>query len=405
MRRTFTRILAVGSLSLLLLVSVVSSATIRVPGDQPTIQDGIDAAFNRDTVLVADGTYTGEGNKNLDYLGKRIAVLSESGPEFTIIDCKKEGRGFCFQGEEDSLSILDGFTIRNGYVTGGWPDGSGGAIRCLESSPTILNCILTNNEADGTGGIFAYNTNSIVIGCYLYWNKGVGTGGIRGSSRVIDCEISENTGCGISDATIINNCYIHDNYNPDRSGGGISSSDRMANCVVRSNTARDGGGIAGINFATKCVIIENNGGGVCSGGELTDCIIAGNTGSGVYSTGYPDLTNCTIVGNSGCGVKCIGSYAYATIVNCIVWENSGDEISDWNGWTQVDYSDVQGAIWPGTGNIMANPQFVDPRNGDFRLLPESPCIDAGDPSFTPRTGGGHRIDMGAIEHFLGFNFE
>jgi len=59
-----------------------AQTTIHVPGDQPTIQAGINAAHNGDTVLVAPGTY----HEHLDYSRKRITVTSESGPSVTVID-------------------------------------------------------------------------------------------------------------------------------------------------------------------------------------------------------------------------------------------------------------------------------------------------------------------------------
>ena len=77
-------------LSLLLLCTPLSlsAAIINVPGDQSTIQAGINAAVDGDTVLVADGTYTGPGNRDINFMGKAITVKSKNGPESCIIDCE-----------------------------------------------------------------------------------------------------------------------------------------------------------------------------------------------------------------------------------------------------------------------------------------------------------------------------
>jgi hypothetical protein len=90
-----------------------SLATIRhVPDEYSTIQEGIDEAVDGDTVLVADGTYIGYGNRDIDFLGKAILVMSENGPENCIIDCEYEDyHGFSFQNGESSSSVLKGFTI------------------------------------------------------------------------------------------------------------------------------------------------------------------------------------------------------------------------------------------------------------------------------------------------------
>jgi len=163
---------------LLLLVSVSTFAvTIHVPADQPTIQAGIDFAAAGDTVLVAPGIYTGDGNRDLSFGGKAIALCSESGPTSTIIDCQgtseNNHRGFVFENGEKPASILDGFTITNGLAAG-----VGGAILCNASSPSIINCIFKNNLSTGSGGgIYMDHCAPTVKLCLFVNNKAPDQGG------------------------------------------------------------------------------------------------------------------------------------------------------------------------------------------------------------------------------------
>jgi len=131
--------------------------------DKPfkTIQKGIDVAVSgEDMVLVADGMYTGLGNKNLDFKGKAITVTSENGAENCIIDCEGDGRGFYFHSGETQESVVSGFTIANGSLSE-----YGGGIRCDNSSPTIKNNIITGTLGAWGIGIYAYscNTRKMVI--------------------------------------------------------------------------------------------------------------------------------------------------------------------------------------------------------------------------------------------------
>jgi len=109
------------------------------PGEAyTTIQSAIDAAISGDVVIVSDGVYRGDGNRDIGFAGKAITVRSKNGPNNGIIDCETQGRAFLFRDGEDGM--LDGLTMRNSLS-------SGGAVYCSASSPTIRNCILLHNAS------------------------------------------------------------------------------------------------------------------------------------------------------------------------------------------------------------------------------------------------------------------
>lgn len=110
-------------LSLIILSAPVCGTTYIVnpegTGDFPTIQAAINATVDGDTVQLTDGVFTGEGNKNISYLGKAITVCSQSGnPDACIIDPEgvigQKNIGFDFNSQETSNAVLRDLTIRNG---------------------------------------------------------------------------------------------------------------------------------------------------------------------------------------------------------------------------------------------------------------------------------------------------
>ncbi len=367
-----------------------SAAVIHVPGDQPTIQAGIDAAVDGDTVLVADGTYTGAGNKNLTWNGdvKHITVKSENGPDNCVIDCENSGRGFKFdETNQDDTDVVNGFTIQNGYVTGGGSEGAGGGIWCYRSSPVIAGCTILGNSAENSGGgIRCIDSTPTITGCTISKNSAQDGGGIFSG----DCSSSNTiTGCTISENTA------------EYDGGGIccsTSAPTITGCTISGNSAEHRGG--GIDCDSN------------SSPTITDCTITGNSaedhGGGIRCniSSSPAITGCTISGNSagdhGGGISC-DLYCFPTITDCIFWNDTagedGDEIAllatIHPSALTISYSDVQGGqeavyVHPictlnwGSGMIDEDPLFVAGPEGDFYLsqtaagqAENSPCVDTG----------------------------
>ena len=169
-----------------------------------TIQKAIDIAMPGDTVQVANGTYRGSGNVNLDFKGKAITVKSRNGPEVCVIDCEGvDGvRGFYFHNGEGSDSVVDGFTVQNGNANGDFTDGYGGGILCWGASPTIANMIIIECKSSGLGGGICCAGSPTVINTIATRNESGGDGGgiscYGGSPKIINTTITGNlSGKGI----------------------------------------------------------------------------------------------------------------------------------------------------------------------------------------------------------------
>ncbi|MBM3241857.1 right-handed parallel beta-helix repeat-containing protein [Candidatus Poribacteria bacterium] len=371
---------------------------------------------------MADGTYTGLGNFNLDFGGKAIAVKSQNGAEHTIIDCehKDKTRGFYFHSGETSEAVVDGFTIRNGKAD------NGGGIYCYNnSSPTITNNIITANEADNGGGIYCIDSSPGITNNDITGNSVKYGGGIY---------------CYYNSSPTIKNNTITGN-SAQYGGGGlecISSSPAIQNNIISGNSTNDPGG--GIDCNNSSPTITNNtitansaayGGGIycfSSSPTITNNTIARNSaswyGGGIFCTNYssPTIVNNTITANSanhhGGGVYCFINSS-PIVLNTILWNIGPEEIylsADYTNIVTISYSDIQGGQAGiitnnnGTvnwleGNIDKDPLFVDAAGGDYHLSDYSPCIGAGTGDGAPITDiegktRGTPPDMGAYENSI-----
>jgi pectate lyase len=247
----------------------------------------------------------------------------------------------------DASAIIDGFTITGGNANTSdiWPTSNGGGMHNDNSFCIIKNCTFRENSAEYGGAMYTdIYSGPKMINCIFFRNSSQWDGGVmvneRSSPVLVNCIFTSNKG---SSGSILN-------YG--------QSSPKIINCLFNHNSTTYGGGIYNRDSSTP---------------TITNCTFCGNAaseyGGGIYNTTGGNVT----------------------IANCIFWGNTTQIENASNSTVTVNYSDIQDG-WTGTGNINANPRFVN-ANGldgvsgtlddDLRLLPGSPCIDKGNNSSVP----------------------
>ena len=355
------------------------------------IQEAIDDCPPGGTVIVTRGTYTGPGNRDLDFRGKAITVRgTDSGNcEDIIIDCQgtlsDPHRGFIFNNGEGPDSILQGLVIYGGSGPFELIDGSlisvGGGIFCDGASPQIIDCCIVQCRSNARGGgVFNYNNaNPDYRYCHFIAN-GATFGGamsnLNSDPAIYDCKFFEN----------------------DTAHGGGIYNDQSQPTVKLSrfgyNSSSRGGGMANVNGSNPYVwncTFDYNSSGSRAGAIWNDA-------------SEPNMVNCTMTRNDayrGGGIYNENG-ATAWLTNCIVGKNGqeigieGLDIYNASGSTAVlDHCDTSNEINmpPGFGgepsldaggNIAQEPLFVPGPLGNYYLwhidagqAENSPCLDAG----------------------------
>jgi len=437
-------------------------------GDFPTIRAATDAAENGDVIVLEQGTYRGYGNHDIKIVGKELTVRSRDPNDpavvdNTIIDCQGYGLSTFYAfwaspGEKNHLTI-QGLLIHDGNDVS-----TGGAVRCELGELDVINCAFVDNTIDLQGGAiysrgskvrirgctFSNNTSELLQGGAIYCKTS--------QVEVSDCSFEDSTGTALEtwDCQVtVTDCTFQNNQGEN--GGAIysradtdpvSTCLTLTRCTFTSNSVSALGGAlyvhGGKTAIQACTFTLNkageNGGALCnyrSSSTVSNCVFAGNiaTADGgaihnVYNSS-PEIINCTFVANeAACGGAVSASGGSNPLVShSILWSNRAPQgASVWAGTYRysevqtatatVEYCDVEGdgnrtyaesgseVRW-GAGNLATNPVFVEPTRGDYHLCPSSPCIDAGDPKYNPKSDEtdrdgrarrrGSAVDMGAYE--------
>jgi Right handed beta helix region/Secretion system C-terminal sorting domain len=349
-------------LLILLIIFVLTTPSlatiIEVPHDYELLQVAIDASSDGDTVLVDHGTYYGGFNfqsKRITLASHFIFTQNEADIEATVLDGGEEMIVLTITHLGVTNVAVIGLTVQNGLGVGNWPNVHSGGIDVINSSVRIEHCYIHNNVSTGDSN----------RGAGIYY--GSPNGGV-----ISNCKIWENTAFGGAGIAIRN----------------YSDNVRIEYCeVFRNGLQENGDGILiGYSYNISC----------------EHCLLYDNGNYGIYvsrSTGTVD--HCTITDNRREAISFRASYEHErllTIDNSIVkggmgFDGVGVNSGDYD-YIQASYSNLignSGEPWLGIGCIDENPMFRDPELTDYRLQPDSPCINAGNPDSGPS-------DMGAIPY-------
>ncbi len=261
-----------------------------------TIQRGVDATINGDTINVGSGTYI-----ESIFINKQIKIIG-AGYDTTTID-----GGVNFSGNFGSNYSLEGFKIT----------GAGNGILCDNSNPAITNNIISGYSSGH--GIYCFNSSSPIITNNIISGNGYG---IICSSR------------SYSSPIITNNTISGNNW------GGICcywySSPIITNNTISGNS----------NYGIYCYLYS-------SSSKITNNTISGNSGYGIYCYSFssPKIYNNIITENGTTNPDYYGIYVQSgnpTINYNNVW---GNGLSGNNNYYNCTY---------GPNDISSGPQFISP---------------------------------------------
>jgi len=342
-------------------------------GDFPTIQAAFDSDLvqSGDEIELADGVFSGPGNRDLDPGAKEFVLRSAGGvPQLCILDAEGVGRGLWLHGNQTASTVIRGLTIRNGRTAGDCPFCNGGAILCADSlhlfggaSPLIVDCIFRDCEAEETGGAIFGNTLSAptIRDCRFVGNEAneggalcLNTGYAEGPLRIERCLFDANRAQRGGAMFVVH-------------GGPPGAHPvEVDGCLFRRNVAaparRDKPAAGGGIYLWGCTTTVDR------------CTFEGNSaaqqaGSIQLDRGARlDIRRTIVAAGTGSALDCDATSEVEAMTCCNLHQNSG---GDWVGCVEAFRPELE------PSNLSADPAFCDAAAGDYYLEAGSPCLPGG----------------------------
>ncbi len=372
---------------LLSATGLLAQTTIHVPADQPTIQAGINAAANGDTVLVAPGTYT----ENIDFKGKAITVTSGAtsyaGAAGTVIQPATVGPLVRLASNEPNTTTLNGFTVQGAYSSLAFTSDVAGVL-ISGSSPTITNNIIQENIACGI--LVDLGGSPLIQGNHI-WKNRFPTSNDPPYSNTCGSQngIISGTGLAVYGGGIVtvqsniveDNSNVEPNAPSSTDGAGIFVLN--ANRVVLTdniveNNATNGAGIDILynqNSPAMTVLNQNLTDGLVFESQYQSTWVAiNNTFEGITAL-YPDNAQGTLLENNIFAISRQNIYSLSCPpgASSTAYQN-----------LRLRYNDIYNTSSIPSGcpldatDLQSDPLFLNPGAGDYHTQRTSRVVAAGD---------------------------